>query len=238
MAHSPSTVPDLLDHLRSTGGRPALTWYGEAGERIELSGAVLDNWVAKTVNLLVEEFDVDPGSTVAVDLPAGWRQVVWSLAAARCGAAVGLTDPTADPAGGAAVVDVVVTSRPSAWPDADELVAVALPALARRFDGDLPDGAVDAAAAVMTYGDVIGFDPAAGTRTPLELLGAVTAGDAAGRTLVRGDAAVDDVLAEAVSVWARGGSVVLVGAGPLAELTADPARLERLVATEQITDGL
>src|SRR5688572_3007266 len=32
--------------------RPLLTWYDDAtGERTELSGATLDNWVAKTANL-------------------------------------------------------------------------------------------------------------------------------------------------------------------------------------------
>ncbi|MEG3614527.1 TIGR03089 family protein [Isoptericola haloaureus] len=240
MSTPPTTVTGLLARLAALGGRPALTWYGDDGERIELSGAVLDNWVAKTVNLLAEEFDAEPGSTVVVDLPVGWRQLVWALAAARCGAGVVLLDPTTD-APGHAGADVVVTSRPLRWPDVDEIVAVALPALARRFDGELPDGAIDAAAAVMTYGDVIGLDPAPGAATPLTLLtgdgdpSASTDADAAGRVLVRGTGTVAQVLSACVAVWSAGGSVVLTSVATAAALDADPARRERLVATEQIT---
>lgn len=244
MSTAPGTVTSLLDRLTATGGRPALTWYGDGGERIELSGAVLGNWVAKTVNLLVEEFDAGPGTDVVVDLPVGWRQTVWALAAARCGAAVTLRDPHSDAAAlGTTDADVVVTSRPDAWSGSTaELVAVALPALARRFDGDLPPGTIDAAAAVMTYGDVIGYDPVAGRPPSLAgLPGAErtestegAAAGPAGRTLVHGDRPVTTVLGEIVEVWVGGGSVVLTSAGTARELAGDPPRLERLVTTEQV----
>ncbi|WP_277209676.1 TIGR03089 family protein [Isoptericola croceus] len=241
MTTAPSTVTSLLDHLTATGGRPALTWYGDAGERIELSGAVLGNWVAKTVNLLVEEFDAGPGTDVVVDLPVGWRQTVWALAAARCGATLTLHDPGSGPADlDTPSADVVVTSRPDTWSGTSaELVAVALPALARRFDGDLPPGVIDAAAAVMTYGDAIGLDPVAGRSPSLAALpgardGEGAATEPAGRTLVRGDRPVAAVLGEIVEVWVGGGSVVLTSDATARELAADAARLERLVATEQI----
>lgn len=237
MSTPPSTVTDLLDRLVATGGRPALTWYGDGGERIELSGAVLGNWVAKTVNLLVEEFDAGPGTDVVVDLPVGWRQTVWALAVARCGATVVLHDPDTDDAE-ADAAEVVVTSRPAAWSGTSaELVAVALPALARRFEGDLPPEAIDAAAAVMTYGDAIGFDPAAGRPAPLAALGVDGAGATsdAGRTLVRGDGSVHAVLGRTIDVWTQGGSVVLTSPATTRELAQDTARLDRLVASEQIT---
>jgi uncharacterized protein (TIGR03089 family) len=147
---SASTVPDLLGLLAATGGQPRITQYDGGGERVELSGAVLANWTSKTTNLLVEEFDVAPGASVRLDLPAHWRTLVWALATWRCGGCVLL-----GPEGGA---DVVVSDHPERH-TTDALVAVALPALARRFDGTLPPGAVDAAAAVMTYGDVIGWAP-------------------------------------------------------------------------------
>src|SRR3712207_930384 len=147
---TPPLVHDLLATLASGGGRPRVTQYAADGERVELSGAVLANWTAKTTNLLVEEFDVAPGSTVRLDLPAHWRTLVWALATWRCGACVVL-GPDGD-------TDVVVSDVPGRH-DAGQLVAVALPALARRFAGPLPAGAVDAAAAVMTYGDVIGWAP-------------------------------------------------------------------------------
>jgi len=149
-------VPDvasLLARLAADGGRPRLTWYGDDGERVELSGAVLANWASKTVNLLVEEFDAAPGSRVVVDLPVHWRTAVWALASWRTGATVALPDAGTDP-------DVVVTDDPGRWAGTGaDLVVVSLPALARRYDGDLPAGAIDAASAVMTYGDAIGWVP-------------------------------------------------------------------------------
>ena len=162
MTTSPSTGPlaPVLSTLTADPGRPRLTWYGTGGERIELSGHVLDNWVAKTANLLVEEFDAGPGTRVLLDLPAHWRTVVWALAVWRVGSCVVLVTDADTGAGQGC--DVVVTHRPTAFaglgPGAD-LVAVALPALARRFAGDLPVGATDAAAAVMTYGDVLTWAP-------------------------------------------------------------------------------
>ena len=60
---SPTTTSDVLNLLQREPGRPRLTWYGDGPERIELSGAVLANWVAKTTNLLVEELDAAAGET-------------------------------------------------------------------------------------------------------------------------------------------------------------------------------
>ncbi|MFE7407459.1 TIGR03089 family protein [Isoptericola sp. NPDC057559] len=243
---TPSTISQMLDLVVSDPGRPRLTWYGDGGERVELSGAVLQNWVNKTVNLLVEEFDAAPGTVVTLDVPAHWRGVLWALAAWRCGATVRLAGDT--PAAGG---DVVVTSRPEGWsdvlsgPGAADLVAVALPALARSFDGDLPAGAVDAAGAVMTYGDVIGWapetDPAA---TALEAAGAdpVAFADllaaprpSAERVLVDGSRPLEGLLRDLLATWAADGSVVLASAATAAGLAADPARLARLRETERIT---
>ena len=50
--------------------RPLLTFYDDAtGERTELSGATLGNWVAKTANTLVDDLDLEPGQWAAVGLP-------------------------------------------------------------------------------------------------------------------------------------------------------------------------
>ncbi len=151
-ARGPQDVPALLRALLADDpGRPRLTWYGPDPERVELSGRVLDNWVAKTANLLVEELDAGPGSTVAVDLPPSWRTAVWLLATWSAGACAAVVD------GGrpVAAADVVVTATPQAHAGIPgRLVAVALPALAVRFDGPLPPGALDAAAEVRSYGDV------------------------------------------------------------------------------------
>jgi uncharacterized protein (TIGR03089 family) len=68
---------------------PLITFYDDlSGERVELSGATLANWVAKTANLLQEEFDVGPGTTVGVALPVHWQTAAVLLATWSCGAAV------------------------------------------------------------------------------------------------------------------------------------------------------
>ena len=90
--------------------RPLLTHYDDAtGERVELSATTLDNWVAKTANLLQEEFDVGPGSTVAVALPVHWQTAAVLLGVWSCGAAVLDTAPEDD--GGLSGVDVVLASQ-------------------------------------------------------------------------------------------------------------------------------
>jgi uncharacterized protein (TIGR03089 family) len=96
--------------------RPLLTHYDDStGERVELSATTLDNWVAKTANLLQEEFDVGPGSTVAVALPVHWQTAAVLLGVWSCGAAVLETAPEDD--GGLTGVDVVLASQ-------DRLLAV------------------------------------------------------------------------------------------------------------------
>jgi len=155
--------PLLLDRLESASTRPRLTWYDAAG-RIELSGYVVANWAVKTTNLLVEELDVEPGVRVVVDLPAHWRAVVWTLAAWRAGATVVVAPADRGLLAGldARPDDVVVTDEPARWAQTRaHLVAVTLHALARRFDGELPPRALDAASAVMTYSDRLGYAPEA-----------------------------------------------------------------------------
>jgi len=58
---------------RDPGG-PLLTYYDDAtGERTELSATTLDNWVAKTANLLTDGLGLDGGSSIAVVLPPHWQ---------------------------------------------------------------------------------------------------------------------------------------------------------------------
>lgn len=262
MALSPAPVAHVADLQRliiRDPGRPRVTWYGDDGERVELSGAVLHNWINKTVNLLVEEFDAAPGTRVLLDLPPHWRAIVWGLAVWRTGATLVLL-PDA-PASGAVEreegagqpalldlahdADVVVTSRPMAWAGTRApVVAVPLPALARRFDGDLPAGAIDAGSAVMTYGDQIGWveevDPDAIALEPggvrhgaLIAWGAEPGDDVApgARVLVQeGDAL--RLLRRTLQFLTVDGSVVLVGA-VISRLGTDNPRLARLIATER-----
>jgi uncharacterized protein (TIGR03089 family) len=66
-----ATVPALLDALLHTDrARPLITFYDlGTGERVELSVATTDNWVAKTANLLQDSLGVQAGARITVDLP-------------------------------------------------------------------------------------------------------------------------------------------------------------------------
>ena len=66
--------------------RPLLTWYDDGtGERTELSGATLANWVAKTANLLVDGAGTQPGDRTVVLLPPHWQTAAVLLGAWSAG---------------------------------------------------------------------------------------------------------------------------------------------------------
>lgn len=69
---------DLLTaRIRTDPGSPLITWYGEGGRREELSATTFANAVAKTAALLGDEWDLDDGTTVRLDLPLHWQAAVW-----------------------------------------------------------------------------------------------------------------------------------------------------------------
>jgi uncharacterized protein (TIGR03089 family) len=217
--HTPADV--LAELLADDASRPALTFYDDSpgptqGERIELSRKVFATWVAKAANALQEDYDVAPGSVVRLDLPAPhWRSLYWAFAVWSVGATV-----TVDPHEGA---DVLVTTDPvgRAAEDADEVVAVALPALARSFGAELRSGVMDEARDLASHGDDFtpwdepdAEDPALvadGVRTAYRALvpRALTPGM---RVLVTTDR-TDTLLHQALAVWAGHGSLVIVRGG-------------------------
>ncbi|MDI3330396.1 MAG: TIGR03089 family protein [Micrococcus sp.] len=122
--------------------RPAVVDYAAGEDRVELSGRVLANWAAKTANLLDAE-GLGAGSTVAVDLPAGWQPLAALLGLARAGVGVVFTA-----AGAATDADLVITDDPSAWEASPaELWAVA------PEDGQAPAHALDFTAEVRVQAD-------------------------------------------------------------------------------------
>lgn len=235
-------LPGLLARLTAEPGRPRLTWYGGDGERVELSGHVLDNWVTKTANLLVEEYQAGPLTRVLIDLPVHWRSVVWAMAVWRVGACVAVP-PAGRP-------DLVVTHEPARYADAGaDVVAVALPALARHVEGELPPGVIDATSAVMTYGDVLTWMPEPTTSAPAVTVGEHLVAHASlehwaqgvldrlgecppgGRLLVAVPAdALEDGLGLALAALALDGSVVLCAPGIDAVARQRIARAELTVA--------
>ncbi len=125
--------------------RPRLTFYDDrTGERVELSGATLANWVNKTGNLLIDELGAGPGVSVAIDLPRHWLLAVWWLAVDAVGAAVvnGAATTAQHP-----LVAVIGPDGVGSPPPADEVVAVSLLPLGAPFTQPLPpmvrDYAVD-----------------------------------------------------------------------------------------------
>lgn len=198
--------PDrLIDQLlASDPARPRVTFYDDSpgptkGERIELSGKVLANWVNKAANLLQEDLDAGPGTRVRIDLPAAhWRTVYWALAVWAVGATV-VTDGDADlRIADSAPADVVVT----------------LAALSRAHQGDV-GGGIDEAKELATYADR--FAPWA---TADDTTAALVAGDRqwtyadlvgvgeTGRALVSGS--VTDTLRRVATLFAADGAVLLV----------------------------
>ncbi len=245
MSLPPDTPAALLEAFRTLNATsPRLSWYGPDGERVEFSGRVLDNWVAKTANYLVDELEAEPGQVVALDLPLHWRSMVWLLA----GWAVGATVATGGLPAGA---EIVATTDPAAAhgrlagaSPAPLVVAVALPALAMRWTGELPPRTLDYCGDVRAHGDVFfadaepdGADTAwlngAGSAAEEtgygQLLAAAEAAQAPRRVLLAARDGWGAVVPQALKAWAEGGSVVLLGDGVEAS--------DALRSSENITAG-
>jgi uncharacterized protein (TIGR03089 family) len=128
--------------------RPLVTFYDDAtGERVELSVATFDNWVAKTANLLRDGLGAEPGSRVGLLLPLHWQTSVWLVA---CWAA-----------GVVAVPQAIDTDVVVAGPDhlenataggAVDVVGLSLAPLGRPLP-ETPPGVLDYAIEVRGYSD-------------------------------------------------------------------------------------
>ena len=253
----------LAAALRRDPAGPLLTFYDDAtGERVELSATTLANWVAKTANLLQDEFDVGPGSTVALALPVHWQTAAVLLAVWSCGAAV--VETTAEDDGRLSGVDVVLVAQDrlaaleeglgggdqdgAAQPGMPELLGLSLHPLGAGmtgYAGPARDFAVEVRASGDTFAPYAPPDPAAPGLLVGELaltLGGL--GEAARELADRlGIVPGDRVLVE---------EVVAAEAGPVAWLLAplaagaslvlcrqpDPARLPRRAADERVTATL
>ncbi|MDO4898317.1 MAG: TIGR03089 family protein, partial [Rothia sp. (in: high G+C Gram-positive bacteria)] len=130
---------------------PALIWYSSPGERIELSGRVLDNWVSKSANFLVDECEVDAGAKVVLSPQLHWRSVIVALAALRTGAQLRF-----DAEGQNTQVQVSFSPDEVAVSAAEYPVILDRGPLAMRFMGQLPAGVTDYCAEVRSHADVYG----------------------------------------------------------------------------------
>lgn len=135
--------------LRDNPARPLITFYDDSeGSRVELSGATLANWAAKTANWLRDGCDVSVGDGVHVALPAHWQTAGALLGAWWCGAHV-----LSDPAG--AAVSLVAPDH-LVGGTAPVRAVVALDRLGRGMASP-PDGYLDWATEIRVHGDF--FDP-------------------------------------------------------------------------------
>lgn len=235
---TPASV--LAEILRSDPARPRVTFYEDTpgpthGERIELSGKVVNNWISKAGNALQDEYDLGPGSVVRLALPPHWRALYWAFAVWSVGGTVDLV-------GGAAPdllicddADLAATLEPTPG----DVVLVTLAALARVHPGPVPAGAMDEARELATYGDQFAprTDP-----TPDNLALVTGSGSTAYRSVVpqrdwstgarvslSGDLAT--VLESTLAAWAVDGSVVLARNGQHAGRETQPERLASEVVT-------
>jgi uncharacterized protein (TIGR03089 family) len=235
---TPSSV--LAEILRSDPAQPRVTFYEDTdgptqGERIELSGKVLANWVSKAGNALQDEYDVGPGSVVRLCLPPHWRALYWAFAVWSVGG-------TVDVAGGR-TTDLLICDDPelpaTVEPAPGDVVVVTLAALARVHPNPIPAGAMDEARDLATYGDQFAAlaDPAPkdlalishGARTAYRSVVPQRDWPREPRVSLVGDLA--QVLESTLAAWAVDGSVVLARNGQHAGGEPQPERL----ASENVT---
>ncbi|MGQ0576559.1 MAG: TIGR03089 family protein [Pseudonocardia sp.] len=243
-----SLTAALLDPVLAGPGaaRPLLTYYDDAtGERIELSGVTTANWAAKAANLLRDECDVEPGTRVALLLPAHWQTAAVLLAAWSCGAEV-VAPPGAESAGRAdwVLTDAEHLGSALALDPRGGVVALSLDPFGKGLP-DLPGGVIDFATEVPLHGDeFVAWEPVA--RAAPALAGAPV------------EAVLDDARRRAAAHDLGSGARVLstlgwdtadgLGDGLLAVLAAgaslvqcryaDPTRLDARATAERATHRL
>ena len=233
-----TTFADVLARLlRRDAGRPLVTFYDHAtGERTELSVTTYANWVAKTASLLAEEYDLERGQSIRIDLPTHWLGPVFLGAAWTVGLVVDAGRRRRRRRlrpGRARAVGRRGPRTCRCWPRA-------LHPLGMRFADPLPAGVHDFGVEVWSQPDAfVAVGPAGGpTTSPLrrrpptrELWDAAAAGSVltdGGRLLTEENPASPPGISSFTEPLARGGSLVLVA-------HADPERLEATYAAERAT---
>ncbi|WP_433652678.1 TIGR03089 family protein [Micromonospora zamorensis] len=138
----------FADAIATDPTRPLLTWYDDAsGDRTELSGATMANWVAKTANLLVDEVGLVAGTPGGVLLPPHWQTAAVLLGC--WSAKLNVADTPGD-------VDVLFAAadqldEAQSW-SADERYALGLAPLAAALR-QVPPGFADYVVEVRRHGD-------------------------------------------------------------------------------------
>lgn len=228
-----TTIPQVLaSAVRRDPASPLLTFYDDtSGDRTELSGATLDNWVAKTANLLVDGLGLGAGDTAAVTLPPHWQTAAILLGVWSAGVAAEISDPESADVLFTAPDQTATTKAPDRY--ATGLLPFAMPLR------ELPAGFADYVLEVRQFGDhfpgqpVTADDPALNDRSHADVLAAAAARatelgiTAGGRVLV--DAATHaDPVAWLLAPLVTGASIVLCA-------HLDPAKVTSRVDAEKVT---
>lgn len=231
-----STYPAALARaLRTNPGRPFVTFIDErTGERIELSLTTYANWIAKASGLLTDEYGLERGMRIRIELPPHWLGTIFVGAALNVGLV--LTDGPAD-------VVVIGPEAVASVPGAVTLACSLLP-LGVRFREGVPAGVHDVGEEIWGQPDAYTpWDPpqpsdlatawdgatqadiferresAAATRFPTD----------GSRLLSEANPASPPGFASVCGPLMTNGSLVLVTG-------AEPARLEAIAASERVTD--
>lgn len=215
--------------------QPLLTWYDDAtGDRTELSGATLDNWVSKTANLLVDGLGLAQGDHAGLLLPAHWQTAAVILGCWAAG--VEVATPGNQITNEKFSIDVIFASadrvtEAEGWSAGERFVLGLAPmALPMRT---VPSGFVDYVTEVRTFGDH--FTPYANQadRGLVERAAAraVDLGLKAGDRVLVDAAKHPDPLDWLLAPLAGGATLVLCGA-------LDPAKLDGRSVAEKVTTQL
>ena len=130
--------------------RPLITYYDRrTGERTELSGTTLSNWVSKTANFMRDDLMLEGGGAVAIALPPHWQTAAIILAAWELGC--GVVEPSlSDP------VDALFCAQPRLMELADaaasEVVVSSLHPMGLGVQAK-PDHVIDYTTEVRNHGD-------------------------------------------------------------------------------------
>lgn len=230
----------LRRRARSRGADPLVTYYDlGTGERTELSAVSFLNWVDKTSNLFVDDYLLDAGALVDLELartaPGHWVTLAIELAVWQVGATVHVGEPVER-------ADLLVLGP--TWDSldnqaADVVVACSLHPLGLGFSTALPAGVGDFSVEVRGQADVHSPAPRLGHElawvderrrlTQADLV-SVDAGSEPGpgaRRLVRATDPWSAVRAGLLVPLVTDGSAVLVAGD-------DPVRLDRISHDERV----
>lgn len=243
-----TTPAELFDRLlREDAAAPRITCYDDTdgptrGERIELSGRVLGTWAAKAANALQEEWDLEPGGLVRLDLDAHWRVLYWALATWQVGGGVVLGGVSGGPTDSEALLVTDGPDRLARTP----AVLVTRAALARSAGVEVPTDVMDEAADLASFGDTFDAWAEPSEDDPALLVddatlghGEVVAWASEGGGSLEPGARVQVVapstqtlLQAALAAWSVGGSLVVHLGAP------DPDDVTRRADAEGVTRSL